>query len=190
MHHFQSAFRKYHSTETALLKVQNDILLSMDRQEVCFLVLLDLSSAFDTIDHKTIIDVLEYQFGVTDKALEWIKVIKQSQSESKELILITIFLKSAMSITGFLKSQGSCLRTILFLPYVSQLYDIIDRHLPSSHGYADDTQLYGSFRQDCGANQKSTLSVLEECVSDFRAWLVSHKLMFKDSKTEFLVIGM
>jgi hypothetical protein len=75
MHHFQSAFRKYHSTETALLKVQNDILLSMDRHEVCFLVLLNLSSAFDTIDHKTIIDVLEYQFGVTDKALEWIKLI-------------------------------------------------------------------------------------------------------------------
>jgi hypothetical protein len=65
----------------------------MDRQEVCFLVLLDLSSAFDTIDHKTIIAVLEYQFGVTDKAL----------TESRELILITIFLKSAMSSMGFLK---------------------------------------------------------------------------------------
>jgi hypothetical protein len=39
------------------------------------------------------------------------------------------------------------------------------------------------------ANQESTLSALEECISDVRAWLVSHKLMFKDSKTEFLVIG-
>ena len=55
MHHFQSDFRKYDSTETALLKVQNHILLSMDRQEVCFLVLLDLSSAFDTIDHKLLL---------------------------------------------------------------------------------------------------------------------------------------
>ena len=80
LHHFQSAnlasgniIRRL--TQLNHLKVQNDILLSMDRQEVCFLVLLDLSSAFDTIDHKTIIDVLEYQFGVTDKALEWIKLI-------------------------------------------------------------------------------------------------------------------
>ena len=65
----------------------------------------------------------------------------------------------------------------------------IDRHLPSSHGYADDTQLYVSFRPDCVANyQKSTLAALEECISDVRAWLVSHKILFKDTKTEFLVI--
>ena len=85
--------------------------------------------------------------------------------------------------------QGSCLGPILFLLYVSQLYDIIDRHLPACHGYADDTQLYVSFRPDGGANSESTLTALEECISDVRAWLVSHKLMFKDSKTEFLVIG-
>jgi hypothetical protein len=85
--------------------------------------------------------------------------------------------------------QGSCLGPILFLFYVSQLYDIIDRHLPSSHGYADDTQLYVSFRPDCDENSESTLAALEDCISDVRAWLLSHKLMFKDSKTEFLVIG-
>ena len=82
-----------------------------------------------------------------------------------------------------------CLGPILFLLYVSQLYDIIDRHLPSSHGYADDTQLYVSFRPDSHVNQQSTLSALEDCISEVRAWLLSHKLMFKDSKTEFLVIG-
>ncbi|CAB4008319.1 Hypothetical predicted protein, partial [Paramuricea clavata] len=85
--------------------------------------------------------------------------------------------------------QRSCLGPILFLLYVSQLYDIIDRHLPSSHGYADDTQLYVSFRPDCEDNSENTLAILEDCISDVRTWLLSHKLMFKDSKTEFLVIG-
>ena len=78
---------------------------------------------------------------------------------------------------------------ILFLLYVSQLYDIIDRHLPSSHGYADDTQLYVSFRPDSHVNQQSTLFALEDCISEVRAWLLPHKLMFEDPKTEFLVIG-
>ena len=61
--------------------------------------------------------------------------------------------------------------------------------MPSSHGYADDTQLYVSFRPDSHVNQENTLSALEDCIFDVRAWLLSHKLMFKDSKTEFLVIG-
>ncbi|CAB4004285.1 Hypothetical predicted protein, partial [Paramuricea clavata] len=131
----------------------------MDRQEVCFLVLLDLSSAFDTIDHKTIIDVLEYQFGVTDKALEWIKSFFSNR-------------KQRVDIDN----------------NYSEVCDT-DICLHLMHGYADDTQLYVSFRPDCDANQKSTLSVMEDCISDVRAWLVSHKLMFKDTKTEFLVIG-
>ncbi|CAB4034645.1 Hypothetical predicted protein, partial [Paramuricea clavata] len=157
----------------------------MDRQEVCFLVLLDLSSAFDTIDHKTIIDVLEYQFGVTDRALEWIKSYLLNRKQRVDLD--NNFSEDCDVKYGV--PQGSCLGPILFLLYVSQLYDIIDRHLPSSHGYADDTQLYVSFRPDCEDNSENTLAILEDCISDVRTWLLSHKLMFKDSKTEFLVIG-
>ena len=55
----QSAFRKRYSTETALLKVQNDILLNMDRQHVTLLVLLDLSAAFDTVNHEILLRLLE-----------------------------------------------------------------------------------------------------------------------------------
>ena len=48
---YQSAYRKYHGTDTALLKVQNDILRELDGKRGVFLILLDLSAAFDTIDH-------------------------------------------------------------------------------------------------------------------------------------------
>lgn len=68
----QSAYREHHSTETALLKVQNDILLSMDRQEVTLLVLIDLSAAFDTIDHAILLETLEKDFGVIGDAQKWL----------------------------------------------------------------------------------------------------------------------
>ena len=65
----QSSYRKFHSTESALLKVKNDILLNMNRQHVTLLVLLDLSAAFDTIDHGILLERLRSAFGVRDTAL-------------------------------------------------------------------------------------------------------------------------
>ena len=68
---FQSGFRKYHSTETALLKVQNDVLMSMDNKEVTLLVLLELSAAFDTIEHSILLNILQQDLGVVGTALNW-----------------------------------------------------------------------------------------------------------------------
>ena len=61
---FQSAYRKYHSTETALLRVNNDLLQSMDKKQCCFLVLSDLSAAFDTVNHNTLLNRLSHRFGL------------------------------------------------------------------------------------------------------------------------------
>ena len=68
---FQSAYRKSHSTETALLKVMNDILSNMNNQCVTLLILLDLSVAFYTVNHDTMLRRLEYSFGIQGKALSW-----------------------------------------------------------------------------------------------------------------------
>ena len=67
----QSAYRLGHSTETALLKIQNDILAAMDNQRVTLLVLLDLSAAFDTIDHQVLVNRLYVTYGITGTDLKW-----------------------------------------------------------------------------------------------------------------------
>ncbi len=69
---FQSGFRKHHSTETALLKVLNDI-LPVDLGDTVIHILLDLSAAFDTIDHRILISRLEQCVGITGCALDWFK---------------------------------------------------------------------------------------------------------------------
>ena len=67
----QSAYRKGHSMETALLRVVNDILSNMNKQHVSILVLLDLSAAFDTVDHAILLRRHETLFHITDAALAW-----------------------------------------------------------------------------------------------------------------------
>ena len=70
---FQSGFRPFHSTETALTKVVNDLFVSLDSGHVCILSLLDLSAAFDTIDHKILLDRLENLVGIKGQALSWFR---------------------------------------------------------------------------------------------------------------------
>ncbi len=66
-----SAYRQGHSTETALVKVQSDILRNMENQKVTLLVLIDLSATFDTVDHDIAMNVLQSKYGICGPALEW-----------------------------------------------------------------------------------------------------------------------
>ena len=181
----QSSYRKYHSTETALLKVLNDILTSMDRQEVTLLVLLDLSAAFDTIDHKTMADLLESDFGVSDGALFW---IKSFLSRRKQRVVIEQQQSRDFGVTSGVP-QGSCLGPILFIIYASRLFHIVKKHFPNIQGYADDTQLYLSFKPDSNESQQHAILAMEQCISDIKSWMAQNYLKLNDSKTEFLVIG-
>ena len=68
---YQSAYKNFHSTETALLRVENDIILNMDEGRVAALTLLDLSAAFDTLDHNSITNLLSTWYGVDGIVLDW-----------------------------------------------------------------------------------------------------------------------
>jgi hypothetical protein len=76
----QSAYRKHHSTETALIKVQHDILLALSEKKACLLVLLDLSSAFDTVDHSHLLSILQ-NLGIGDTALCWFQSYLQHRRQ-------------------------------------------------------------------------------------------------------------
>ena len=107
----QSAYRKYHSTETALVKVANDILLNMNSQRVTLLVLLDLSAAFDTVDHSILLQRLMADFVICGKALGWFSSYLSGRSQR---VLFEGSISDSFDLR-FGVPQGSCLGPLLFV---------------------------------------------------------------------------
>ena len=165
------------------MKIQNDILAAMDNQRVT--LLLDLSAAFDTIDHQVLLKRLYVTYGITGTALKW---FHSYLSNRKQRILINGSYSSDFDLPQGVP-QGSCLGPLLFTLYASKLFDVVESHLPNVHAYADDTQLYISFKPDCSATEMDAVDALQACIRDIRTWMVQDKLRLNDAKTEFLIIG-
>ena len=179
----QSAYKKFHSTETALLKVENDIILNMDKGKVTALTLLDLSAAFDTLDHRSITDLLSNWYGISGVALEWF-VSYLSCREQKVKLLDC--LSSPAKITNGVP-QGSVLGPLLFTLYTAPLSSVIGKHSVNHHLYADDTQIYLSLSTK---NPELSLEILQNCLQDVSLWMTASKLKLNPDKTEFLLIGV
>ena len=179
---FQSAYRHYHSTETALLRIQNDLLLSINEQKVSALVLLDLSAAFDTIDHTILLNRLSSFYGISGSALDMLSSYLNNRTQSVSINGTTT--PPSPTITGV--PQGSVLGPLLFTLYTSPLSQIFSSSPVSFHLYADDTQLYISFS---ASDAHSNLSMLSSTLETVHFWLTFNRLTVNPSKTEFLIIG-
>ena len=181
----QSAYKEHHSTESSLLKVKNDILMNMDAQKVTLLVLLDLSAAFDTVRHDILLDRLRTAIGVSGKELEWFTSYLSGRSQQ-------VAVNGGLSSSFPLKQgvpQGRCLGPVLFTIYTSKMFEIVEKHLPSVHCYADDTQLYVAFSPNQPGDDEAALKAMSDCIRDFRGWMVRDRLKLNEDKTEVVLIG-
>ena len=144
--------------------------------------MLDLSAAFDTVNHSLLLDRLKSRLGVEGTALEWFRSYLTDRSQS-------VSIKGESSEKCELATgvpQGSVLGPSLFSIYTAPLGDLIRSHGISYHFYADDTQLYVSFKPDDATH---AISILEACVKDIREWMAHNFLKLNDDKTEFLLIS-
>ena len=178
---FQSAYRCGHSTETALLRVYNDIVTMVGKGNGLYLVLLDLSATFelDTIDQDTSFVILEKYVGITGSALQ---LFKSYFSDRSQPVLIDDVMSGVANLVCGVP-QGSVLGPLKFCLYLLPLGAILRYHRIGYHIYADDTQLYISFK--CNTPLASLIK-LNNCISDIRVWMINNKLKINDSKTEFI----
>ena len=152
-HKFQSAYRAGHSTETALLHIASDILTAPDASQVSILALLDLSAAFDTIDHFILLCRLEQHFGVSGLALNWFK----SYLSNRFQFVSATDSNSKLSELDYGVPQGSVLGPNLFVLYIQPLSQILFSHSCPHQFFADDTQLRKSCSLDHYDNTRNTL---------------------------------
>ena len=163
----QSAYRSAHSTETALLTVQDTFLRAIDRQEAVFLVLLDMSAAFDTFDHPILLQRLTDDFGIRGAVHQWFGSYLSGRS-------------SQVSVEGSVSSetplkygipQGSVIGPQFFTYYTHSIGHIVRQHAIQYHIYADDVQLFLCFNPTVAGDAACALFRLAQ------AWMISNKLM-------------
>jgi hypothetical protein len=175
----QSAYKAHNSTETAVLKVLSDILLALDSGDVGVLMMLDLSAAFDSVDHATLLSRLKLSYGLDGTVIKWFS----SYLDGRTQCVHTSKTRSAISLLLYGVPQGSVLGPILFLLYVADLLQLVKLHQLQPHAYADDTQIYG-FCKPSDINELQAR--IANCFEDVSAWTMSNRLQLNPTKTEVL----
>ena len=179
-----------HSTETALTRVRNDILLNMDNQRSTCLVLLDLSAAFDTLDHVTLLNHLEKRFKITGVALKWMESYLSDRSQAMVLknevgeIVRSNNIRVSMGVP-----QGSVLDPLLFTLFTTPLGDICRQYSQEFHLYADDTQLYASFMASSDESRESCMLKINSGVAEISKWMSTNLLKLNENKSEIMFIA-
>lgn len=178
----QSAYKAKHSTETALLKVQHDITTVLDNNQAVLLMMLDLSAAFDCIDHMSLISLLEHEYGVKDLALSWF----HSYLTDRRFRVCIDGTSSEPTHLWCGVPQGSVLGPVLFTLYTSPLCRILEKHGVHYHKYADDIQIYLPFNPSKPGDQGCAVNCLLQCFADIRQWMFLHQLKLNSNKTELI----
>ena len=181
---FQSAYRRGHSTETALLRILNDLLVMIDGGNNAVLVLLDLSAAFDTLDHTLLLQRLHAEIGLDGSALDWFSSYLSCRSQQ---VLVGHALTAETPLLCGVP-QGSVLGPLLFSLYTRQLGDLFDKFCIDYHFFADDSELYSCLPTE-PEPALSALRNVESCCQQIKIWMTKNKLKLNEQKTEVLLCG-
>ena len=185
----QSAYRRAHSTETALLAVQDSFLNAIYDRKAVFLVMIDMSAAFDTVDHGILLQrgsrYTSDDFGLCGPVRRWFQSYLSNRTSQ-------IGVSGSASTKTLLKygvPQGSVIGPQVFIYYSYTIGQIIRKHSIQYHIYADDVQLFLTFDPYLPGDSACALFKLACYVKELQAWMVANKLMINSDKTEFFIVS-
>ena len=181
---YQSAYREDYSCKTAFLEIRNDILWAMERQSIISLVTIDLSAAFDTVDHNTLLHILNAKYGIEDTALKWFNQYLRLRSFK---VTINGYYSKPKDLTVSVP-QGSCSGANIFNPYCLPLQEVVPDSLQLS-GFADDHSVRREFKAKDRVDESETISTIERCMLNIKRWMDETRLKMNTAKTEFIYFG-
>ena len=179
----QSAYCTGHSAETTILRVHHEITCALDKNRCAVLVMLDLSAAFDVIDHTILRKRLEYSFGISGGALQWLLSYLHDMTQC----IAIGFVHSDEFHLQCGVPQRSVLGPKLHCIFSKPIAEICRRHNMSYHFYANDTQLYLVFEP---LEKWIDISKrLEDCFTDISSWMCSNMLKLNEDKHEVMLFA-
>lgn len=179
----QSGYRKDHSCETLLIRMSEDLIKCVSEQQTVMIILLDLSAAFDTIDHTILLQKLQEDYNISGIPLQWITSYLKDRS-------FTVKINDTMSLLEELLygvPQGSILGPILFILYTKELQSIAAKYGLEIQLYADDSQVYTGFNSKRPASIEDTKRRINSCMADIKSWMIANFMKLNTGKTELLV---
>ena len=178
----QSAFKRHHSTESALLCVLSDLFSSIDNERISLLTLLDVSPAFDTVDHAILLDRLSISFWITGSAFNWMRSFVVGQTQAVHYC--GSISQCAVVRSGF--NQRLVLRPLLYVLYTTDIQKLVESLGFGVHLYADDTQFHGS----CKVSEVADLAgCAVHVINEIKIWMSSNRFWLNADKTQFIWLG-
>lgn len=175
----QSGNRKWHSTETTLINTTDKILEEIDNKKLSAFVYLDLSKAFDSLNHQILLSKLQ-DVGVSSDALKWFQTYITNR---KQVVRINSVTSEVLPINHGVP-QGSILGPLLFTIYVNDL-PMVAKNC-STECFVDDTKLYASF---CLCDHAQTADKMNQDLVRVRDWSFNNQLLLNPEKTKLMVFG-
>ena len=156
----------------------------MEQKKISVLICLDLSAAFDTVDHNILLKTLENSYGITDSALEWF----DSYLRGRPITVNVGKSYSNQRPIPYSVLQGSINGPVLFNCYYSSLKNHVPGHFGLS-GFAHDHTILSKFDPNNNGDEQHCILELEHCLVDVNEWMNKSRLKMNPSKTEFIKFG-